>query len=168
MPIAYVGLGSNLERPRRQLVRATRALARVPATRIVGVSPYYLTAPIGVTTAQPDFVNAVAVLDTALAPRALLRHLQSIERRQRRRRDPGAARNQPRTLDLDLLLYGRRRLATAFLTLPHPRMHERSFVLRPLLDVAPVASIPGRGRARAALARTRAQRIAPTRAQRFG
>ena len=105
----------------------------------------------------------MAALRTALAPGAMLRQLRAIEQRQGRRRQRGEARNAPRTLDLDLLLFGRRRLAASRLTVPHPRMHERAFVLRPLLDIAPAATIPGRGAARQLLRRVRDQRIARTR-----
>jgi 2-amino-4-hydroxy-6-hydroxymethyldihydropteridine diphosphokinase len=159
----FVGLGSNLEHPRRQLARAVRALRRLPRTRLIAVSPNYATAPIGGDAAQPDYVNAVARLDTALAPRALLRSLLAIERRQRRKRDASGRRNTPRTLDLDLLLYGSVRLAARGLALPHPRMHERAFVLRPLADIAPAATIPGRGLAQRYLPPLRAQRITRTR-----
>jgi 2-amino-4-hydroxy-6-hydroxymethyldihydropteridine diphosphokinase len=100
---------------------------------------------------------------TTLAPRALLAALHRIERRQRRRRSEEPHRNAPRTLDLDLLLYGRRCIAGPRFALPHPRMHERAFVLRPLVDVAPAATIPGRGLARRHLAAVHAQRIARTR-----
>jgi 2-amino-4-hydroxy-6-hydroxymethyldihydropteridine diphosphokinase len=121
-----------------------------------------VTAPIG-GMPQPDFVNAVALLSTTLAPRALLRRLQRIERRQHRRRDAQTPRNAPRTLDLDLLLYGARRIRLPQLTVPHPRMHERAFVLKPLTDLAPAATIPGRGLARRFLAQVRAQRVRRTR-----
>ena len=160
---AYVGLGSNLVHPRRQLARALRQLRRLPRTRVVGCSPNYVTAPIGVGVPQPDYVNAVAILATSLAPGALLQRLLAIERRQRRRRDAGVPRNAPRTLDLDLLLFGRRRLRLPGLTVPHPRMHERAFVLRPLADIAANVTIPGRGLARRRLATVRGQRIARTR-----
>ena len=90
---------------------------------------------------QPDYVNAAIAVRTTLAPRALLRFLHMIERRQQRRREPGGPRNAPRTLDLDLLLYGRRRIHIAQLTIPHPRMHERAFTLRPLRDIAPAATL---------------------------
>jgi 2-amino-4-hydroxy-6-hydroxymethyldihydropteridine diphosphokinase len=159
---AYIGLGSNLGHPRRQLARALARLARVPGIRVVAVSPSYVTAPIG-GPRQPDYVNAVAAIRTTLAPRALLARLHEIERRQHRRRDPRAARNAPRTLDLDLLLYGARRMRTPAMTLPHPRMHERAFVLKPLTDIAPAVTIPGRGVARRFLPKTRAQRISRTR-----
>ena len=162
-PLVIVGLGSNLAHPRRQLARAVRALARVPGVRVVRVSPNYASAPVGCAAPQPDYVNAVAALRTSLGPRALLAALQAIEHRQRRRRDDEAQRNAPRTLDLDLLLYGRRRIRLPGLTVPHPRMHERAFVLRPLADVAVAATIPGRGLARRFLPAVRGQRIARTR-----
>ncbi|MFO1398024.1 MAG: 2-amino-4-hydroxy-6-hydroxymethyldihydropteridine diphosphokinase [Burkholderiales bacterium] len=163
MALAFVALGSNLAHPRRQLARAARALARLPATTLLAVSPNYVTAPVGTQAPQPDYVNAVAALRTALAPRALLARLQAIERRQHRRRDASTPRNAPRTLDLDLLLYEGLRIATAPLTVPHPRMHQRAFVLRPLLDVAPHVRIPGRGLARRHVPAVRNQRIARTR-----
>ena len=161
--LAFIGLGSNLAHPRRQLARATAALAQVPRVRLVAVSPNYTSAPVGCTDAQPDYVNAIAALRTTLAPRALLRRMQAIERRQHRRRDEGQPRNAPRTLDLDLLLYGGRKIRLSDLVVPHPRMHERAFVLRPLLDIAPTARIPGRGPALAHWRAVRGQRIARTR-----
>ena len=160
---AFVGMGSNLVHPRRQLARAVRRLARLPRTRLVAVSRNYVTAPIGTTGAQPDYVNAVAMLATALPPRALLARLMALERRQGRRREARTPRNASRSLDLDLLLYGRLRMRTRALTLPHPRMHERAFVLQPLVEIAPFATIPGRGAARRLVGGTRGQRIAPTR-----
>ena len=166
MTRAAVGLGSNLDHPRRQLARAVRALARLPRTRVLAVSPNYVSAPVGTSGPQPDYVNAVALLDTALSARALLQRLLAIERRQRRRRDPRGPAKAPRTLDLDLLLFGRRRVRVPGLAVPHPRMHERAFVLRPLADVAPAATIPGRGLARRALSGVRRQRIARTRTSR--
>jgi 2-amino-4-hydroxy-6-hydroxymethyldihydropteridine diphosphokinase len=159
---AYVGLGSNLAHPRRQLAKALAQLQADDGLRVLAVSPNYVTAPIG-GMPQPDFVNAVALLSTTLAPRALLRRLQRIERRQHRRRDAQTPRNAPRTLDLDLLLYGARRIRLPQLTVPHPRMHERAFVLKPLTDLAPAATIPGRGLARRFLAQVRAQRVRRTR-----
>jgi 2-amino-4-hydroxy-6-hydroxymethyldihydropteridine diphosphokinase len=165
--IAFIGLGSNLSHPRRQLARAISALAHLPQSRLIAVSPNYLSAPMGTSEPQPDYVNAVAAVRTTLAPRALLWRLQAIERRQHRRREAGQARNAPRTLDLDLLLYGRRRIRVAQLVVPHPRMHERAFVLRPLLDIAPAASIPGHGLARQQLRAVRSQRIARTRTHMF-
>jgi len=138
-----------------------RALGRLPRTRLVGVSSNYVTAPLDGRAPQPDYVNAVAALETALPPLALLWQLRTIERRQKRA--PARARNEPRTLDLDLLLYGRARLAHPRLVVPHPRMAARAFVLRPLTELAPGVTIPGRGLARSLLPAARAQRIAPTR-----
>jgi 2-amino-4-hydroxy-6-hydroxymethyldihydropteridine diphosphokinase len=160
---AFIGLGSNLSHPRRQLARALRAIARLPGVRLLATSPNYASAPLGASAPQPDYVNAVALVRTTLRPRALLTALHRIERRQLRRREREPHRNAPRTLDLDLLLYGRRRVRLRGLTLPHPRMHERAFVLRPLADVAAHASVPGRGLARRFLGSVRAQRIVRTR-----
>jgi 2-amino-4-hydroxy-6-hydroxymethyldihydropteridine diphosphokinase len=161
--LAYVGLGSNLGHPRRRLARALRALAQLPRTQLLAASGNYVSAPLGTPDVQPDYVNAVAMLRTALAPAAVLRQLVAVERRHGRRRPPGGRRNAPRVLDLDLLLYGRRRVSQPRLVVPHPRMHERAFVLRPLLDIAPAVAIPGLGSARRWLPRTRGQRIARTR-----
>jgi 2-amino-4-hydroxy-6-hydroxymethyldihydropteridine diphosphokinase len=161
---AFIALGSNLSHPRRQIARAIARLRATPGIRVLDVSPNYVTAPIG-GPSQPDYVNAVAVVDTTLAPHALLDALQRIERAQGRMRDP-RFRNAPRTLDLDLLLYGARRIRSRNLTVPHPRMHERAFVLRPLADIAPAQTIPGRGLARRFLPSVRTQRIARTRSHR--
>ena len=160
---AYVGLGSNLGHPRRRLARALTELARLPRSALVAASRNYLTAPVDASEPQPDYVNAVAAVRTALAPGAMLHHLRAIEHRLGRRRERRERRNAPRVLDLDLLLFGRRRLASTRLTVPHPRMHERAFVLRPLLDIAPAVTIPGRGAARLWLRRVRNQRVARTR-----
>ncbi len=161
--VAYVGLGSNLAHPRRQIARALRSLARLPGTRILHISRNYQTEPVGAPGPQPDYVNAVAALATRLPPRALLRQLQAIERRQHRRRTPETPRNAARTLDLDLLLYGGRRVRSAALTVPHPRMHWRAFVLEPLVEIAPAVRIAQRGLARTLRRGLRDQRIAPTR-----
>jgi 2-amino-4-hydroxy-6-hydroxymethyldihydropteridine diphosphokinase len=162
-PLVFLGLGSNLAHPRRQIARAVRALARVRGVRVVAVSRNYASAPVDCASPQPDYVNAVVAVRTALGPRALLGALHAIERRQHRRRDRERHRNAPRTLDLDLLLYGRRRIRTPALTVPHPRMHERAFVLRPLVGVAATVTIPGRGLARRFLRTVGEQRIARTR-----
>lgn len=158
---AYIGLGSNLAHPRRQLAKALARLVALPGVRVLDVSPNYASVPIS-SIAQPDYVNAVALVATTLSPNALLARLHSIERRQRRRRDAGTPRNAPRTLDLDLLLYGARRIGSSQLTVPHPRMHERAFVLKPLIDIAPTVTIPGRGLARRFLPGVRGQRITRT------
>jgi len=161
--LAYVGLGSNLAHPRRRIARALGSLSRLPGTKVVAVSRNYRSAPIGTPGEQPDYVNAVAAVSTSLSPRALLAQLLIVERRQGRRRARETPRNAARTLDLDLLLYGGRRLQSATLTIPHPRMHERAFVVRPLLDIAPAARIPRKGLARWLQRGLRSQRIAPTR-----
>ena len=145
------------------MLRRIRADSRpLPGTRLVGTSPNYASAPVGTSIAQPDFVNAVAVVSTRLRARDLLARLLALERRHRRVRVAGV-RNAPRTLDLDLLLFGRVRMATPDLTLPHPRMHERAFVLKPLSDLVPHARIPGRGVAGSLAGRVTGQRIARTR-----
>jgi len=131
--LAYVGMGSNLDGPQRQVTQAFSELDAIPRTRLVKRSSLYRSEPIG-HAAQPEFVNAVAAIDTSLAPEGLLGELQAIEARHGRRR---GLPNAPRTLDLDLLLYEDRVVASPRLTLPHPRMHERAFVLRPLADLAP-------------------------------
>ena len=138
----YIGLGSNLEGPAKQVRRALKALGRLPQTRLLGVSNLYRNPAIG-PGRQPDYVNAVAAIETGLEPHVLLDALQAIEADQGRTRT--AVRWQPRTLDLDLLLYGRRVIDDGRLTVPHPHLHERAFVLKPLLDIAPDLHIPGRG-----------------------
>ena len=137
---AYVGLGSNLESPRRQLGLALTALAELPESRLVAVSPFYRSAPMG-RKDQPDYLNAAAALLTRQHAQALLESLQDIESRQGRRRT--GERWGPRTLDLDLLVYGRLEQDTATLQLPHPGIAERNFVLFPLRDIAPHLMIPG-------------------------
>jgi 2-amino-4-hydroxy-6-hydroxymethyldihydropteridine diphosphokinase len=145
--IAYVGIGSNLEDPVRQVREALRELDRLPHTRVVKQSSLYRSAPVG-HAAQPDFINAVAQLETGLPAERLLAELQGIEAHHGRQR---SFPNAPRTLDLDLLLYGRTELSSPELTVPHPRMHERAFVLKPLLEIAPDIAIPQRGPARSLL-----------------
>lgn len=137
---AVVGLGSNLAQPRGQLVRALGALDALPRSRVIARSACYRTAPVGYED-QPDFVNAVVMLETELSPRDLLAALLDIERGQGRVR---AAPNGPRTLDLDLLVYDDRHIDEPGLTVPHPRMHERAFVMVPLAEIAPDMALPGR------------------------
>jgi 2-amino-4-hydroxy-6-hydroxymethyldihydropteridine diphosphokinase len=151
----YVGLGSNLGDPRRELLAAFEELAQLPRTKLVARSGLYRTAPLG-NEAQPDFLNAVAKLETDLGPEALLDALHEIERRHGRERH---FRDAPRTLDLDLLLYGDTRIAGERLTVPHPRMHERAFVLAPLAELDPQAGVPGKGSAAALLAACAGQRV---------
>jgi len=155
MTVAYVGLGANLGDPRRQLESAIDELKRLPDCRVTAASSVYRSAPIGGPD-QPDFLNAVAQVDTGLSPEALFGELRAIEARHGRER-PFA--NAPRTLDLDLLLYGDRIVNTPRLVLPHPRMHERAFVLKPLVEIAPQVTIPGRGAASALLSACTGQRV---------
>ena len=142
---AYLGLGANLQDPAAQVRRALDELHSLPQSRLLSHSPLYKSPPLGPSD-QPDYVNAVAALQTGLEPLALLTELRAIELRHGRRRD--GSRWGPRTLDLDLLLYGERVLDTPELTLPHPGLHERAFVLYPLFDVAPELEVPGRGSVR--------------------
>ena len=152
---AYVALGANLGAAAATVSAAATALAEIPQTSLVVVSSLYQTAPLGLKN-QPDFINAVAAVDTALSPQALLESLFALEARFGRSR---SVPNAPRTLDLDLLLYGEIRLDEAQLTLPHPRLHQRSFVLMPLAEIAPDCLIPGRGGVRDLLDGCRDQRI---------
>ena len=145
--IAFIGLGSNLEDPHSQLQRAFAEIEMLPDTRLVAHSSLYRSAPLGYPD-QPEFVNAVAKITTALTPQALLQALLQIEHRHGRER---IFRNAPRTLDLDVLLYDDEQLHEHGLTIPHPQMHLRAFVLQPLLEIAPDTGIPGMGKARQAL-----------------
>jgi 2-amino-4-hydroxy-6-hydroxymethyldihydropteridine diphosphokinase len=140
---AYVGLGANLEEPAMQLQAALGHIAGMSDTRLVAVSPFYRSRPMGPQD-QPAYVNAVAGLLCSLDPLVLLNHLLAIEETMGRLRD--GERWGPRIIDLDLLMYGAKTLQDDRLTLPHPGVHERSFVLYPLADIAPTISIPGRGR----------------------
>ncbi len=135
---AWVGLGSNLADPRSQLVRALEELDRLPLTRLCIASRLYSSRPLGPSD-QPDFINAVAELETRLSPLALLDQLQALEQRHRRVRDRHWG---PRTLDLDLLLFDQQCLSMPRLTLPHPEMAQRAFVLVPLAEVAPDLRLP--------------------------
>jgi 2-amino-4-hydroxy-6-hydroxymethyldihydropteridine diphosphokinase len=155
MTVAYVGLGANLAAPRRQVRAALDELARLPRTQVTARSGLYRSAPLG-HLEQPDFINAVARLETELEPEALWAALQEIERAHGRER---TFRDAPRTLDLDLLLYDDARIASPALAVPHPRMHQRAFVLRPLTEIDPEVQIPGRGSARALLAGCAGQAI---------
>jgi 2-amino-4-hydroxy-6-hydroxymethyldihydropteridine diphosphokinase len=152
---AFIALGSNLGDPVAQVRAGARELALLPDTRLCGCSALYRTAPVGLTD-QPDFINAVCELDTTLSAPALLQALFAIERTHGRVRDrPGG----PRTLDLDLLLYGDARLDEPGLHVPHPRLHERAFVLYPLHDIAPALVVPGHGPVADLLAGCRGQAI---------
>ena len=152
---AFVALGANLVDPLAQVRAALDALSTLPETRLLRASSLYRTTPIGIH-GQPDFINAVAELETTLLPHALLDALFAIEAQFGRRRDYHHA---PRTLDLDLLLYDAETIASPRLLLPHPRMHLRAFVLAPLVEIAPECRIPGRGLAAAWLPAVSMQRI---------
>ncbi|MEZ5541730.1 MAG: 2-amino-4-hydroxy-6-hydroxymethyldihydropteridine diphosphokinase [Pseudomonadota bacterium] len=140
---AYIGIGSNQDDPVAQVQAAFSALAELPDTVLVANSALYASRPMGPQD-QPDFVNAAAALDTGLAAPALLAAMQVIEARQGRRR--GAARWGPRSLDLDLLLYGSAVIDVPGLRVPHPGLHERDFVIIPLAEIAGNLNIPGKGR----------------------
>jgi 2-amino-4-hydroxy-6-hydroxymethyldihydropteridine diphosphokinase len=152
---AFIALGSNVGDRRVELDRAFDAIARLPGTTLVARSSCYESAPHEAT--GDDYLNAAAHVRTSLAPTALLRALQEIERAHGRTRPFARA---PRTLDLDLLVFGTRVLATPELELPHPRLAERAFALAPLAEIAPDLDIPGRGRVHDLLAAVAGQRIA--------
>jgi len=137
-----VALGSNLGDPAQQIRSALRALAALPGTRLVRQSSFYRNPPEG-GLSQPEFVNAAAQIETRAAPRELLDCLLEIERAHGRSRD---FPNAPRTLDLDVILYGDQVVREPGLTIPHPRMLERPFVMVPLAEISPDAVVPGRGR----------------------
>jgi len=141
LTLAYVALGANLGDPVATVKQAVEALKTLPRSRLLTASSLYRTAPVGLKD-QPDFINAVVALETELTPAALLDELFAIEARFGRQR---SVRNAPRTLDLDLLLHGEARSNHPAVTLPHPRMHERAFVLAPLAEIAPTLAIPGHG-----------------------
>jgi 2-amino-4-hydroxy-6-hydroxymethyldihydropteridine diphosphokinase len=138
--IAYVGIGANLGDAQANVLDALRRLALLEGTTVIETSGLYRTAPVD--SSGPDYINAVACIDTAFDPHELLAALQDIEQAHGRERP---YRNAPRTLDLDLLLYGEQRIDSDTLTVPHPRMHERGFVLAPLAEIAPDLVIPGVG-----------------------
>jgi 2-amino-4-hydroxy-6-hydroxymethyldihydropteridine diphosphokinase len=155
MAQAVIGLGANLGAPVAQLRAAIEAIAQLPETSIVRVSSLYRTAPVG-HAAQPDFVNAAVAVETALEPRALLAALLAIEAAAGRER---TFKDAPRTLDLDILLYGDRTIDEPGLAVPHPRLYERAFALAPLVEIEPEAVVPGRGRAADLLAALENQRV---------
>lgn len=150
--LAAIGLGGNLGDAAATVRAAIRALAALPDTQLLRASRLYRTPAWG-QTAQPDFVNAAALLESALSPRVLLDGLLAIERAfGRTRAADGSDRWGARTLDLDLLLYGDQVIDEPGLRVPHPHLHERAFALLPLVEIAPETMIPGRGLARDALA----------------
>ncbi len=140
---AFIGIGANLDDPESGVLRAVQALRRMTGVKILRCSSLYRTAPVGYLD-QPDFVNAVVELETALEPHTLLAQLHVIEQQFGRKR---TWRNAPRTLDLDLLLYGDRQIDSDSLRLPHPRMAERAFVLVPLAEIAPDVMVGAAGTA---------------------
>ena len=145
--VSFIGLGSNLGESGEQLAQAFVRLDQLPGTRLMAQSALYRSAPVGYLD-QPDFVNAVAKIATTLEPQALLVALLQIERECGRER---TFANAPRTLDLDVLLYDDRQIHEHGLTVPHPQMHLRAFVLLPLLDIEPDCVIPAVGSAREAM-----------------
>ncbi len=152
--LAYIGLGANLGDPLQAIRDALEALRALPHTRVDGISSYYLSAPVD--AGGDDFVNAVARVQTSLSPHELLAGLQGIEARFGRERP---FRNAPRTLDLDLLLYGEQIIHDAVLEVPHPRMMARAFVLLPLLELEAGLQVPGQGLASDFLPAVRNQQI---------
>ncbi len=149
MPRAFIGLGTNLGDRQDAIRRALVLLAEHERIEVVAVSSVRETEPVGVLD-QPRFLNAACAVDTPLAPRELLDTLLAIERSLGRTRD--GERYGPRTIDLDLLLYGAEAIDEPGLTVPHPRLHERRFALEPLLDLDPDLVVPGRGRVAALVA----------------
>lgn len=150
MSQAFVALGGNIEGPASRLLAVMREFDSLPHTRLLRASSLYRTAPVGYAD-QPDFINAVVLLETTLSPDALMTELQALETRHGRVR---RLRNGPRTLDLDLLLYDSVALHDSpALIVPHPRLHLRSFVLAPLVEIEPECVLPGHGRAAAILER---------------
>jgi len=164
---AYIGLGANQGDTATTLAAAVESLKAVERSEFVAVSNFYRTAPIDAP--GPDFLNAVARIDTNLEPYGLLLHLHDIEMMLgRRRRASGGQKNAPRKVDLDLLLVGDLIVRSTPLTLPHPRLHERAFVLRPLLDLDAQIVLPGLGPAADLLAHLDDQRIEPADAPPLG
>jgi len=141
MPQAFIALGSNLQDPQAQVERALQTIANTPNIKLIKASSLFKTVPIGYDN-QPDFINAVAEIETDLSPLALLHTLLEIEAQHGRERP---FPNAPRVLDLDVLLYGNIEINTADLTLPHPRMHTRGFVMLPLAEIAPKIKIGNHG-----------------------
>ena len=152
---AFIGLGSNLSDPGAQILKACEELGKLPQTRLLSCSALYRSAPVGYAD-QPDFINAVAEVETGLAPHVLLEALLDMEHRHGRVRE---FRNAPRILDLDILLYDDLTCHEHGLTLPHPRMHERAFVLQPLHEIAPGRIIGRHGSVGECLKKCAGQRV---------
>lgn len=155
MTLAFIALGSNLYNPQQQVLQAIQSIAAMPDVGLLRASSLYRTAPIGYDQ-QPDFINAVISVDTRLTAQALLQLLLAYEQQVGRERP---FPNAPRVLDLDLLLYGDLCMQTETLTLPHPRMHARAFVLCPLAEISPDLLIPGQGSVQDCLAQCTQQGI---------
>jgi 2-amino-4-hydroxy-6-hydroxymethyldihydropteridine diphosphokinase len=153
---ACIALGANIGEPLRQIEAGFNALAALPGTRLTARSSLYRSAPVGYAD-QPDFINAVALIDTTLEPHALLEALLAIERVNGRVRE---FPNAPRTLDLDIVLYGDTVIHDPGLTIPHARMLERAFVMLPLAEIAPEMQVPGQGKVSELAARVDAGSIA--------
>ncbi|PXW88894.1 2-amino-4-hydroxy-6-hydroxymethyldihydropteridine diphosphokinase [Nitrosomonas sp. Nm84] len=152
---AFIALGSNLENPISQIQQAFEELKQLPGTCLMKQSSLYQSAPVG-RLDQPDFINAVALIKTCLAPHDLLNALLAIEQNHGRVRE---SLNAPRTLDLDILLYDDLQCHDEKLTLPHPRMLQRAFVLKPLMEIAPDCHIPGHGHIAPLLATCNGQQL---------
>ena len=135
---AFIALGSDLDHPTAQLEKAIHSIGAIPQCTLLQISPFYQTKPMGFT-AQDDFINAVVLVETSLSPLTLLQHLMNIEQSQGRVR---TFKNAPRTIDCDIVLFGNVVMNTPELTIPHPGLTERDFVLKPLLDIAPDACLP--------------------------
>jgi 2-amino-4-hydroxy-6-hydroxymethyldihydropteridine diphosphokinase len=159
--LAYIGVGANLGDARQQVLHALAAIGNIAHCTLHSTSSLYGSAPIDAPPGvhSPDYVNAVCAVHTQLAAPALLKALHRIESQAGRVRNTHIARNAPRTLDLDVLLYGQSILHTELLRVPHPRMHERAFVLLPLLEIAPEVHIPNRGKAAKFLPSVMGQRL---------
>lgn len=153
---AYIGLGANQGELLESLNSAIESLRSIERSELKAVSLFYMTAPIDAP--GPDYLNAVAALETSLEPYGLLLHLLDIELMLGRKRR-GLKKNAPRNVDLDLLLVDSLMIQSTPLTLPHPRLHQRAFVLKPLIDIAPDIVIPGLGRAQDLLERVADQRV---------
>jgi len=151
----FIALGANIAQPIKQIRRAIALLCLLPQTRLVKTSSFYCTAPIGYAD-QPDFINAVVEISTSLSAQELLESMLAIESALGRER---MLPNGPRTIDLDLILYGDQFIQEEELIVPHPRMHERAFVLVPLTEIAPDIAIPGHGQAAALLPNTTDQTL---------
>ena len=152
---AYIGLGGNLANPSAQVLQAMQEIDCMNSTRVLARSSLYRSAPVGYLQ-QPDFINAVVKVETALTPLALLQALLALEQQSGRTRE---FQNAPRTLDLDVLLYDDLQHHEHGLTVPHPQMHKRAFVLLPLLEIAPDCVIPGVGKAAAAMELCKEQQL---------